>query len=318
MPHWLIKSAIHHVIALLPGSQKWNEWFQVHVSKSLDLSRGEFQQKLECCRHCMEDFLQVRQGNPGNFTALELGTGWYPVVPVGLYLCGAEEVWTFDIDPLLRRERLKKVFNYFCDNGARGSLQTILPWLRKERLERLCGLMKEDGADSAEALLAKLNIHFEVRDAQNTGLKPRSIDLFFSYSVLEYIPPGVLAGIFSEFRRLSRANAVMAHHIDLFDQFCRFDSSITPLNFLKYSDPQWKWLRSPLTPANRLRISDYRALIAQAGFEVFREVDDSRPAEELAKIRLAPEFQDRSREDLLVASAWVAAKASGAPNNVTP
>src|SRR2546426_1180464 len=113
MPHWLIKSAIHRAISLLPRPQRWNEWFQEHVTRSLQLGEGEFEWKLKMCRRYVEDFSQLRPQAASDFTALELGTGWYPIVPVGLYLCGASEVWTFDIDPLLRRDRLKVLLNRF-------------------------------------------------------------------------------------------------------------------------------------------------------------------------------------------------------------
>ena len=108
MPHWLIKSAIHRAISVLPNRQKFNEWFQRNVTKSLGLSQGAFEYKLDCCRRYLEDFLAEHPGRLENFTAVELGTGWYPIAPIGLYLCGAKEIWSFDIDPLLSRERLRQ------------------------------------------------------------------------------------------------------------------------------------------------------------------------------------------------------------------
>src|SRR3954464_15279726 len=107
MPHWLIKSAIHRGISLLPASQKWNEWFQEHVTKSLNLGPGAFEARLNACRQYLDDFLELQPQCADSFTALELGTGWYPTVPIGLYLCGASEIWSYDIDALLRPERLK-------------------------------------------------------------------------------------------------------------------------------------------------------------------------------------------------------------------
>jgi hypothetical protein len=123
----------------------------------------------------------------------------------------------------------------------------------------------------------------------------------FSHSVLQYIPAPVLANMLAEFKRIARPDAVMVHYINLQDQYHAFDKSISPLHFLRYSDRAWRWWwRSPLTPLNRLRLSDYRSLITSAGFEIVREFNTSAPPEELDRIKLAREFEKFSREDLLV------------------
>jgi hypothetical protein len=164
--------------------------------------------------------------------------------------------------------------------------------------------------ETPEALLGKLNIHVLIRDAQKTDLAPGSIDLFVSTTVLEYIDEEVLEGMFSEFKRLASPNAIMSHYVDLYDQYSVFDRSITRFNFLRYSTNRWKWLSSPLTPLNRLRISDYRALHVKAGFKVVKESTTSGSAEDLGKVPLAPEFQRYSIADLRVLTAWLVSKAA--------
>ncbi len=308
MPHWLIKSAIHRVISVLPRSQKCNEWFQKHVTKSLELGSGAFEFKLDCCRRYLEDFLALSPARADDFTALELGTGWYPIVPIGLYLCGAAEIWSFDIDPLLRPERLKTIYHFFCDYDHAGKLQKFLPRLRPERMDKLREVATQLDHETPQASLEKINLHTFVRDAQNTGLEPKTVDLFFSYSVLEYVPARVQENLYAEFRRLASPHAVLVQYINLKDQFGSFDRSITPLNFLQYSNTAWRWLDSPLIPQTRLRLSDYRALLLKSGFEIIKEENDSAPPFVLEKIRVAPEFQKYSREDLLVIQSWLVAR----------
>src|SRR5438045_242194 len=101
MPHWLIKSAIHRAISLLPASHWWNELLQTYGTHSLQLGPERFELRLEYCRRHLEHLFEVQSPRPTGFAVLELGTGWYPIVPIGLYLCGASEVWTYDIAPLL-------------------------------------------------------------------------------------------------------------------------------------------------------------------------------------------------------------------------
>lgn len=309
MPHWMIKSAIHRVISILPRSHRWNEIFQKHVTRSLELGPGGFEERLGFCRRHLEHFFGTPPQRRPNFSALELGTGWFPVVPIGLYLCGASEIWTYDIVPLLRSSRLKVMLGYFNEYDQRGVLKNFLPWVQPDRVVRLREAFQSVENESPEALLNKLNIQVVIRDAQNTGLNPGSIDLFVSTTVLEYIPDEVLAGIFSEFKRLASPNAVMSHYIDLYDQYSAFDRSITPFNFLRYSANRWKWVSSPLIPLNRLRISDYRALHVKAEFEVTREVNTIGSVLDLAGVPLAPEFQKYSQSDLLVLTAWLVSKA---------
>jgi hypothetical protein len=308
VPHWLLKSAIHRAISLLPRRQKWNELFQERVTKSLSLARGEFEGRLNSCRQYLDDFLQWNPEGEQGFSALELGTGWYPTVPIGLYLCGASEIWSFDIEPLLRRDRLKVLLNFFLEYDQNGSLQKFLPRLRPDRTNQLRQVAGKIDTLTPEELLAGLNIHVRIRDARATELPPKSVDLFFSYSVLEYIPAAIQLELYAKFRRLASPRAVMIHFINLKDQYCSFDRSITPLNCLQYSNAAWRWLNSPLIPQTRLRISDYRRLLVQAGFEIVRENNTSAPSAMLNTIQLAPEFQNYAALDLLVLTAWLTAR----------
>ncbi len=308
MPSWLLKSAIHRAISLLPQSHKYNEWFQENITKSLGWGHGQFEFRMDFCRRYLADFLVVRPECAGGFTVLELGTGWYPAVPLGLYLCGATEIWCFDISPLLRRERLKALLDCFCEYDREGNLQKFLPALRPERMARLREVAQGVESETPEGLLEKLNIHVLVRDAQDTGLKAESVDLFFSCGVMEYIPAAVQMKINAEFLRLASPRAVLIQSIDLKDQFAAFDRSLSIFNFFKYSNATWKWLDSPLIPQYRLRVSDFRALLRDSGWEIVKEIDVHGPIADLEKIRLAPEFQKYSREDLLVVDTWLVAK----------
>jgi len=308
VPNWRIKSAIHRAISGLPKPHLWNEVFQRLVTKSLELPPQEFTRKVGQSQTHVGHLLDLRSACAGGFTVFEVGTGWYPVMPVGFYLCGAAEVWTFDIEPFLRRARLKQMLRYFSEFHERGELQKLLPLARPERVERLREALAYVDGESPYQVLERLHIHARTGDAQQTGLPPNSIDLFTSTSVLEYIPRPVLKDILAEFHRVASANPVMSHFINLLDEYCHFDRSITPFNFLKYSDRQWKYLDSPLIRKNRLRICDYRELFRQAGYTIVKENNTHGNPEDLKKIQLAPEFQNYTREDLLVLTSWLVAK----------
>jgi hypothetical protein len=308
MPHWLIKSAIHRVISLMPQSQKCNEWFQERVTKSLELSPGAFEKRLEFCRRYLDDFLALRPDCADGFNALELGTGWYPIVTIGLYLCGAHEIWSFDIHPLLRRSRLATVLKYFSEYDRDGKLQKFLPVVRPDRIAKLREALQHLDTDTPAESLVRFNIHALIRDAQQTGLNPGTIDLFFSCAVFEYIPRRVQENLYAEFRRLATPGAVVIGYVSLWDEFSSFDKRLSPLNFLKYSSAAWKWFNSPLIPQTRLRIADYRAALVNSGYQIVKEVSNSAPPAQLDRICLAPEFRHYSREDLLVIDTWLVAQ----------
>jgi hypothetical protein len=305
MPHWLIKSAIQRTLSCLPKSQYWNDFFRKFGSRSLELSPEQFEVKLrESDRHWREFCLHYR-GPTTNFKVLELGTGWFPTLPLGLFLCGAGEIWTVDIDSFLSQDRLQLLLNYFKEYNSSGRLHGLLPGARAERIDRLVSISANAASLTPAEWLLELNIHALVQDAQQLPLADRCVDLILSSAVLEYIPKPVLEKIMAEFRRVGRAGAVMTHRLNLVDVFSYFDRNITTLNYLRFTDRQWRWFNSPLIWQSRLRIPDYRRLYVDAGFEIAVEDNQRESPEKLERVPLAPQFQRYSREDLLVIHSFL-------------
>src|SRR5260221_3642998 len=85
VPNWLIKSAIQRAISVLPKPHLWNEVFQKFVTKSLELPPAEFVRKAGQCATHLDHLLGLQPERSGRFTVLEVGTGWYPAMPVGFF-----------------------------------------------------------------------------------------------------------------------------------------------------------------------------------------------------------------------------------------
>lgn len=310
MPNWILKGALQHVIGRLPKSYILNGLFQKYITRGYYPKRETFEHKLLCCRQHLDNYLRFSQKPKASFTAIELGTGSWPIVPIGLYLCGASEIWTYDLVPVLREDTLKATIELFCEFACTGELERILKTVHTQRVEYLKELFKWVEKDSSFDLLERLNIHLRIGDARNSALPNESIDLFFSTVVLEHIQADVLTGLLTEFRRMASQNAVMSHYVGLADQYASFDKSLTPYNFMKYSNHWWRIINNPIIPQSRLRLPDYRELFEQNGWHITEEKNISGSIDDFVKIVLAKEFQKYSEEDLLILFSWLVAKPS--------
>lgn len=309
MKNWILKATVQGVLSRLPQPQRWNQLLQTHVSRGLRLTEEFLLNKWRIsCRH-LDHYLSASSGPRSGFSALELGTGWFPIVPVGLALNGAGQVWTLDVQDLLSRERVIAVLELYLRLMTEGTLQPRQPGQR-ERLEAV--LAATEGL-SARAILARLGVSSLVLEqASDTGLPTGSMEIISSTSTLEHIPREQLPGIFKEFRRLASPDAVMSHFIDMGDNYSLSDDSITVYNFLKYSEQTWSLFNNRLFHQNRLRRPDYRTLHEASGWTVVAEEGVTRPLEELRSIPLAPEFRGYSESELQVFLTWMTSRPRGA------
>jgi hypothetical protein len=308
MPSWLLKAATQRLIGFLPNPHYWNGLIQTRITGSNRMSADRFVEKVAECRTHLGHLRALRRTAPRDFAALELGTGWFPVAPVGFFLCGASQVWTWDIAAHLSLERVRFVLESFLRLDAADKLERHLPDLLPERLNKLREVAADRSAPAPAELLERLSIHYRIGDATHSGLPSGSADLFTASGVLELVPKHALSPLFSEFLRTAARDAVMSHRIVMSDYYASFDRHITPFNFLKFSDRTWHWINNPIVPCNRLRITDYRRALCDAGFRIIDEavVQRGDPAT-LDKVRLAPRSRAYPEEDLLVLEAWLAA-----------
>lgn len=309
MPKWIIKSLAQRAISWLPANHRINEWFQNSFRRSFLLSEEAFLSKVGEARKYLQAYETAqRGGSDEGFKAFELGTGWFPIIPSAHFLAGATTTWSFDIAPLPSVERVRLMARLFLATSQTGALKVVLPEVREDRLAAFQELLSRLEHETVAKALTAIGVHFAVRDGRATGLPDAGVDLVYSSGVLHHLPLPVLRGMFAEFRRILRPGGVMAHRLHMIDQFSFFDHSITPFNSLRYSDRKWRWLDSPLTPQNRLRIPDYRKLISESGFEPVNEENRMGTMSDLASVPLAPEFSHYRTDDLLVIESIVTAR----------
>jgi hypothetical protein len=305
MPHWMIKAGLQKAIGALPKRRLCYELLQRFGSHSLVLPAQEFEVRLAECRTHLANLRN--HSCCRSFAMLELGTGWFPILPVGMYLCGASQITTVDIEPLVRPPLVRRVLELFVDYAESHKLDSLLPEWMPERLAVIRAVLQLPPTAGIAQLLSPMAITVIVQDATKLPFPDDTFDFIESNEVLGHIMAPALLDIFLEFRRLLRSSGIMSHYIDLQDQYAYFDPTLSPYNFLRFSDAAWDRIQNPFTPQSRLRIREYRHLIAQAGFRILSENNRRGSVSDLKKVPLAPRFRGIDSDDLLVLQSWLVA-----------
>lgn len=108
-------------------------------------------------------------------------------------------------------------------------------------------------------------------DASKTHLRPNSLDACVSTNTLEHIPIESIKSIFKELNRVLKNSGIVSSVIDYSDHYAYTDSSISLLNYLKYSENEWEKFNHKCHYQNRLRHYEYKQIFEECGFEVISE-----------------------------------------------
>ncbi len=286
-------------MSALPKAESANYLFQRHVSRSLPASEAGFRRKFDRAIHHLAAYAQ--HGPPRSLrdaVLYEFGAGWDLTVPLAYWTLGVDRQILVDIHSNLRFELVNRTIERLEDSGD-------------ERLIRRPGAAD---VSSAAELEERFGIAYVApRDARATGFETASVDFVSSTNTLEHIPAGDLGPILAECRRLLRPDGIMSSRIDLRDHYSYFDGSLSPYNFLRYSDRAWRAFNSRLLYQNRLRRPDYLGAFAEAGLEIVKEVPSSGDEAALASLRdleLAPRFRGYDFDELAVTALVLVARPS--------
>lgn len=235
---------------------------------------------------------------------IEIGTGWVPLMPYMLWLIGAKRIHCIDLNRhLLKRAATRMIRWLITDDETierlrtRGNHKMFSRRLDRLRsLDNLLQVLDDSRSDDSEIVYDAPSDARRVREADHC------VDLVFSNVTLEHIPPGVISQILDEIHRLLKPEGRMVHLIDPSDHGSHSDRSISPVNFLRYDDHQWKkMVGDSIAYHNRLRVPDYQRLIEDASFqiEVFESQINQHSLADLQHLPLGePRWKDYTDEDL--------------------
>lgn len=292
--NWRVKGATQKALSVLPGGIRLNLMMQIFLG---DLRNLDSQIALKVRDWALSMKYLREAGIPLQGSRMfEIGTGWYPVLPVCFVLAGARSVATYDITRHLSEKGMLR-----CLNSLTPQIPLIAETAQKSPAfiaERLNALRQK--ATLAE-MLEESGIEYHApADARRSELPAGSIDLVYSNSVFEHIPREIIREILAESYRMLRAGGFMMHNVACNDHYAHFDKTISYVNFLRYSEKQWRFWNNRLQYQNRMRAPEFLALACQAGFEIAAQhthvAAGSREA--LRSFTIAPEFRAFSEADL--------------------
>ena len=309
--HWKHKATIQNVIGRLPPGLGNPIYYQ------LQCRFGGLRQPtpLSRLRAGVEVVRRIQQFNRSAKSAvfLEVGTGHQMALPLSLWLCGAAEVISVDLNHYLKERLVLDDIEYMrChEEEVRNIFTASRSPLFEVRLERLLASVR-----SLHELVSLTNIRYWApADASCLPLAANSIDYHVSFTVLEHIPPVVLKQIFLEGRRLLKRDGLFVHHIDFTDHFAHSDSAISSVNFLRFSEGEWEGLAgNRYMFHNRLRLDEFQNLLTDLKLEILDL--DSKVDEEAVDILekgfpLNERFQSKDSSTNAAKDAWVVASAGG-------
>lgn len=199
------------------------------------------------CWQKMERCLQEAGASVKGATVMEIGTGWFPTIPILQCLGGARQVYMTDLNRHMDDVSFASTLDF---------LNSSLP--QEPRLSAIGGVK-----DLPLTYLAPFRLD-DIPDG--------SIDLVTSRTVLEHIPPVQLSQLLTDLRPKLSPDACMVHLVDHSDHLEHRDKSISKVNFLTWSDRRHaivNWLTRE--GENRLRHDHYLDLFQATGYDVIAQ-----------------------------------------------
>ncbi|MEM7569463.1 MAG: class I SAM-dependent methyltransferase [Pseudomonadota bacterium] len=222
-------------------------------------------------------------------TGLEIGSGWFPTIPLIMRLLGAQKYYLTDINPYLDGVTYAATCRYLLENIE--ALATRFGFDPDQAREKIA-----QWTTIEEAGLTYL-CPFNIADVPDDAL-----DLITSRTVLEHIPPQDLTALHAALKPKLKSAGLAVHVVDESDHFEHADHSISRVHFLTMSSAAWGFANWAYDYQNRLRHHQFNPLFESAGYTVLDETavvhEDTRDA--VPTLDLKPPFDAMTAEQIAV------------------
>lgn len=311
--HWKTKAKIQNLVSILPSAASYAAYYWVQRNFGA-LRRINPIFKLKTGVETWKKIHEVGY-NPADKTFFEVGTGRVPLVPLSYWLMGAKSIITIDLNPYIKDELIRESLEYISKNSDE-ILKAFGNFIDEIRLEELLRFhVRLPFRRDSFLDLCQIK-YIAPGDATKTGLKENSIDFHTSNVVLEHIPPNVLIEILEEGNRIISNDGLFVHEIDYSDHFSYTDKTISTINFLQYSDVEWKkYAGNKYMYMNRLRHDDFLAVFASMDHRILLEIPwvDEQVRQLLISntLQLNERFKEKPQDVLSIVGSWIVSKKIG-------
>jgi SAM-dependent methyltransferase len=293
---WQLKVGVQFLLAHVPGGEHFNNALQRWNGSFCDAAiRG----RVLGLARCLSEHLDVT-----GKSIVEIGTGWDAINALMLHVFGARRVYSYDH---VRHLRFDLAMNVVRQIGRSAAAIAEIARIRHSLLEnRIAPLMR---ATCTQELLDAARIDYVAPgDATRTGLFNHSVDIVYSYAVLEHVSESMIASLTQEARRILVRGGIAFHNIGEHDHYVSVDHSISKVNFLQY--PEWAWrlfVKNKISYHNRLREPDFLRIFASNGATVTNKESyiDPSDVEAVKHMRLDSRFTGLSAEELAVTKTQI-------------
>ncbi len=301
------KSFLQNAIDPLPSPLAYEVYYKVQRAMG-GLKTINPSSKLAAGRKVLEIAAKAGFAIKGK-RVVEIGSGRSPILPLSLWLHGANRIVTSDLNPYFKEEVWMQEIRWLTDQKA--SIEELFPDINRERLRHVTTVssFKKIGASLAE--LHNMGIDYLApADARALPYDNDYFDAHISHNTLEHIPQNSIKEIFKEAKRVVTNNGIMIHNIDYSDHFSHSDKSISAINFLRFSKEDFQRLAgNRFMYMNRLRDDDFRQIWHELEMQPFTE--DKIISEEVLKTLstrkgnfIHQDFSKKTLQDLATLESW--------------
>ncbi|WP_080752087.1 class I SAM-dependent methyltransferase [Bradyrhizobium japonicum] len=259
---WRLKALAFRALDL-PGGDRAHYLVQRHVTRTWPRPVKTLNALAGRARDLLQDYGRHVGGAPES--VLEVGAGRDLAVPLALRRLGVKHITAVDVNRIGKLDLVQHAADALLAKQVR-----FATWQELEQFG-----------------IRYLAPHYVTPDDDQ-------IDCSCSNEVLEHVPPDQLVVLLRALRSVTKKLTV--HSIAYSDHYARSDRSVSRLNFLRYSDEEWRPFNSGKQYVNRLRHSDYLLIFREAGFAILEE--SSVPGEPPAGLEVAEKFRHYESSDL--------------------
>jgi hypothetical protein len=299
--NWFVKCMAFQVLGRVPGGWALYHAGQRRLTGSTRQTDSRLLGKIgQTVRYWNWLEANLPAGRLAAAAHLELGSGWLPSVPMTFHALGVPRQYLVDIAPHMEPEAVIETAEIFRAVAPQAGVKFArLPVVPAR-------------GQSLAATLEPLGMVYAAPYDELARKIAGQVDFTTATQMLYHLDLKTLKMVLSTVHGLLKPGGYFMALQHLRQTFDGLDSRTSQFYSLRYSE--WFWeniINSPMMSYNRLRASDYRGLLEQAGFEVAHfDVEPGRPEDFalLEQARIHPMFARYSREELAARGLFFAAR----------